>query len=67
GLILIWFFIFLSLNIYPKSENLIKKSNLTYQLYNYGDQFSSIIEKKFLKRNYLTNLKNLLFYINGKK
>ncbi|MEO0097057.1 MAG: CvpA family protein [candidate division WOR-3 bacterium] len=67
GLILIWFFIFLSLNIYPKSEDFIKKSYLTFQLYNYGNQFSSIIEKKFLKRNYLTNLKNLLSYINGKK
>ncbi len=67
GLILIWFFIFLSLNIYPKSENFIKNSIFIYQLYNYGNHFYSIIEKKFLKKNYLTNLKNLLFYFNDKK
>lgn len=66
-LVLIWFFIFLSLNIYPKSENFIKNSNLLYQLYNYGNHFYSTIEKKFLKKNYLTNLKNLLSYINDEK
>lgn len=60
GLILIWFFIFLSLNIYPKSGEFIKKSNLTYQLYNYGSYLYSTIEKKILKKNYLTNLKNWL-------
>ncbi|MCX7837146.1 MAG: CvpA family protein [candidate division WOR-3 bacterium] len=66
GLILIWFFIFLSLNIYPKTENFIKKSNFTYQIYNYGNQFYSTIEKKILKRDYLANLKNLLSSIKNK-